>query len=145
MPRDITIDDDVWAHMKMHAQPLEDTPNSVLRRLFDLEPNNREELPMQTFGAPYIRSPRTDSGKRLNALWNVGARHALYHKDGCYFNRLVRFPGALFDPNGYVMFETEDEYLHSPYLQIGQQLNIPTGISRLPGYKRAPEPGTGRA
>lgn len=32
----IRVDDDVFDHLKKHAEPLVDTPNSVLRRLFGL-------------------------------------------------------------------------------------------------------------
>lgn len=35
--RTIRIDDEVWAWIKQHAEPLEDTPNSVLRRIAGLE------------------------------------------------------------------------------------------------------------
>ena len=33
----IRIDQEVWAWLKLHAQPFEDTPNSVLRRMAGLE------------------------------------------------------------------------------------------------------------
>ena len=38
MPRSrvIRIDDEVWAELQRRARPLEDTPNSVLRRVFGL-------------------------------------------------------------------------------------------------------------
>ena len=56
--------------------------------------------------------------------------------EGNYYNHLRYFPGALFDPNGYVVFKTEEEYLGSPHLQRHQQLHVPGGISSLPGYVR---------
>lgn len=34
----IRIDDQVWALLKAHAEPLEDTPNDVLRRLLGISP-----------------------------------------------------------------------------------------------------------
>ncbi len=81
---------------------------------------------------------RTDSGRRLNELWKVGARHALYHKEGDYYNHLRYFPGALFDPQGFVVFSTEEEYLSSPHLQHGTQLHVPGGIASMPNYQRRP-------
>lgn len=33
MTHKIDVDDEVWAFLKNHAEPFEDTPNSVLRRL----------------------------------------------------------------------------------------------------------------
>jgi hypothetical protein len=38
----IRIDDEVWAELQKRARPLEDTPNSVLRRVFGL-PEERAE------------------------------------------------------------------------------------------------------
>jgi 5-methylcytosine-specific restriction protein A len=76
------------------------------------------------------------NGKLLNELWEVHARHALYHKDGTFFENLRDFPGALFDDNGYVIFRTEQEYKNCSYLDIGQKLNVYHGISSIPGYKR---------
>ena len=45
------------------------------------------------------------TGRNLNEKWKVGAKHALYHKDGTWYERLEKFPGALFDPYGYILFE----------------------------------------
>lgn len=74
------------------------------------------------------------SGKLLNKEWKVGVRHALYHKDGCWYNNLEYFPGALFDPNGYIVFNTEEEYKSCRYLNIGKETNVPKGIWSIPGY-----------
>jgi len=79
-------------------------------------------------------SIRTNSGKRLNKLWGVGVSHALYHKDGTWFENLERFPGALFDPNGYIRFERRGEYKNNPFIEIGQKTNVRKGISNIPGY-----------
>ncbi|MGQ4661626.1 hypothetical protein [Lysobacter sp. F6437] len=76
------------------------------------------------------------SGKRLNKIWGVQAKHALYHCDGHWFNNLERFPGALFDPHGYVLFQTEHAYRSSAHLRVTQQTNVPNGISAMPGYNK---------
>jgi 5-methylcytosine-specific restriction enzyme A len=81
------------------------------------------------------------TGKHLNDLWGVGAKHALYSADGKWYHQLVDFPGALFDANGYVVFESETGYLESPYLQIQQDIHIPIGISSMPNYVRVTEYG----
>ena len=81
------------------------------------------------------------TGKELNELWGVGARHALYHADGTWYHRLREFPGALFDANGYVVFQTREDYLGCGYLQIGEHTNVPGGISSIPGYVRVSEKG----
>lgn len=79
---------------------------------------------------------RTNSGKALNIKWNIGAQHVLYHKGGTWFNVLERFPGALCDPNGYVLFATKSEYELSSHLHIGKHTNVPNGIASLNGYIR---------
>lgn len=82
---------------------------------------------------------RSLTGKYLNMLWGVKAKHALYREDGKWYHQLKEFPGALFDANGYVVFETEEEFLESPYLQIGQDVHLTDGISAIPNYIRVSE------
>jgi hypothetical protein len=82
--------------------------------------------------------PRTNSGRRLNREWGVNARHALYHQDGNWYEELESFPGALFDRNGYVVFQTEDEYRNSPHLRHGSKLHVNGNIAQLPGYTPRP-------
>lgn len=79
---------------------------------------------------------RTNSGKTLNEQWKVFARHALYSKDGNWYMPLERYPGALFDPNGYVVFKTEADFLNCAYLSIGDTVHVPDGISAIPGYRK---------
>lgn len=43
MPRRIEIDDDVFAALQRHAEPLVDTPNDVLRRLLSLDNEQAEQ------------------------------------------------------------------------------------------------------
>lgn len=57
-------------------------------------------------------------GALLNNRWNVGVRHALYHRDGTWYHQLTSFPGALFDPFEYVVFRTEAEFVGCTYLRI---------------------------
>ncbi len=78
------------------------------------------------------------SGVQLNDEWGAGARQSLFHRDGCWYNNLKRFPGALFDPNGYLLFETEEEFLNCQFLNIGARtnVNVEGGISAIPGYRK---------
>jgi restriction system protein len=77
---------------------------------------------------------RSNTGKNLNKRWGVGAKHALYRADGKWYHHLKKFPGALFDRNGYIVFNTKEDYLSCPYLQHGETLHIPNGISSIPQY-----------
>lgn len=75
-----------------------------------------------------------DRATELNEAWRVGAVQSRYSDDGHWYARLERFPAALFDRNGYVLFATEQDYLSAP-MSIGKQISVPKpGISALPGY-----------
>ena len=149
----IRIDKDVYEWLKSQAVPFEDSPNSVLRRLAGLDnqesekiqpPMNEPHLKVQPpqgelkMTSPITTAPKRPlSGKILKERWNVDVKHALYHWEGTFYQHLERFPGALFDIKGYVIFETREAYENSPYLSIGdKRLNVRDGISSMPGYKR---------
>jgi len=139
----IRIDEDVYSWLRSQATPFEDTPNSVLRRLAGLDERKNITFESATEKEDVVHMTTiTDGRKRqlrgkiLKELWNVDIAHALYHRDGTWFENLKEFPGGLFDYNGYVVFNTEHEYNTSPYLDIGQKLNVHNGISSIPGYRR---------
>jgi 5-methylcytosine-specific restriction protein A len=74
------------------------------------------------------------TGAYLNKLLGLGAEHALYRQDGGWYHHLKKFPGILFDFNGYIRFHSATEYLICPYLKHNKDLNVSKGISRIPGY-----------
>jgi 5-methylcytosine-specific restriction protein A len=74
------------------------------------------------------------TGKVLNILWGIGAKHALYREDGKWYHQLKSFPGVLFDANGYIVFETQQQYQACEHLRIQKDLHVPNGISSIPGY-----------
>lgn len=79
------------------------------------------------------------TGRLLNEQSSVGAQHALYREDGTQYRTLTRFPGALFDANGYVLFDDERAYKGCAGLIAGKgrnRANVPREISTLPGYIR---------
>lgn len=80
------------------------------------------------------------TGKLLNELWNIGAKHALYREDGKWYHNLTEFPGVLFDSNGYIVFQTKQDYHQNPHLRITEDLHIMGGgIASIPGYIRISE------
>lgn len=81
-----------------------------------------------------MKTERGITGKQLNEEWKVGARHALYRETGNWFQLLKRFPGALFDANGYILFETRRDYEQCELLQRGKELGVSRGIASIPGY-----------
>jgi len=82
-----------------------------------------------------------DKAPRLNKEWGVGAVQVRYSDDGHWYGPLSNFPAALFDAHGYILFDTEDEYLSCPHLGIGKITTIKKkpGISALPGYVHVTE------
>jgi hypothetical protein len=74
-------------------------------------------------------------GRILNRHWNVNASHPLFSETGNWYHRLRRFPGALFDPKGYVLFKTEAEFLSCNFLNIHEDhIWVPRTISSIPQY-----------
>jgi len=83
---------------------------------------------------------KTNSGERLRHRWKIPAQQARYHKDGTWFMPLERFPGALCDSEGYVVFETRQQYESSLALEIGARVNVHGGIAIIPGYVQVWKP-----
>lgn len=158
----VRVDDDVWEWLKSQAQPLEDTPNSVLRRVAGIDPPlarpPRAASPVsrplgappragavapQTVATPPFapaasRPAKRVTGEWLNRAFNLEARHSLYHKDGMLYERLVNFPGVLCDPKGFVRYVDEEQFLGDPQLNIGEKVNVPRALSRHARYTRFP-------
>ena len=77
------------------------------------------------------------TGKQLNREWEVGALHALYRRDGTWYNLLECFPGALFDTNGYIPFQTRDdfnEFRQRRGVSGRKQIYVQGGIAGHPDY-----------
>jgi hypothetical protein len=79
------------------------------------------------------------TGRTLSEKWNVQVSHALYRENGMWYHMLKRFPGALFDQNGYVRFETEQDFLNRVGIDANletNQVHVQNGISKITGYVR---------
>ncbi len=78
-----------------------------------------------------------DKADRLSREWGVQVAQARYSHDGHWYATLSRFPAALFDAHGYVLFATEKQYRTSPNISIGKEISVrKPGISGIPGYVR---------
>lgn len=155
----LRVDDDVWKWLQGQARPFEDTPNSVLRRIARLDPElsappsrvptipapsaepllKDENMPSSASDSPVNPTIGTRvTGAQLNRKHNLGARHALYHKDGRFYERLVRFPAVYCDTRGYVKYETEQQFVRDTALNIGEKVNVHRSLSAHPRYQRFP-------
>ncbi len=73
--------------------------------------------------------------KELAKKYGVKVKHERYREDGKWYHPLKNFPAAFFDKNGYIIFNTKEDYFSCDYLRLGQDVNIPgDGISSIPGY-----------
>jgi hypothetical protein len=78
-----------------------------------------------------------DKADRLRKTWSVQVTQGRYRETGDWYSALTHFPAALFDANGYIIFETEEAYRTSPHISIGKQISVRVpGISAIPGYIR---------
>ncbi len=93
MARSIEIDDEVYAWLKRQADPFEDTPNSVLRRIAGIASNGQTTPPgtvplasqtaTQLRVRPQVAPPSGPGRRKLNAqaLQNLGVSHFLVDDD----------------------------------------------------------------
>jgi hypothetical protein len=77
---------------------------------------------------------RSNTARSLAKIWGLDVKHALYRQSGDWYHQLERFPGALMDESGYVIFETESAYRDCPALRITQHISVPNGIRGIPRY-----------
>ncbi len=74
------------------------------------------------------------TGNTLNESWSIGAAQARYSFDGKWYHPLERFPAAFCDPDGYVVFESREDYKRCSQLQLKKDVHAPAGIKSIPGY-----------
>ncbi|MFH6983591.1 HNH endonuclease [Marinoscillum luteum] len=79
------------------------------------------------------------NGDYLNKVLKIKAKHALYHENGKWYHNLQKFPGVLFDKNGYLIFDNKEAYFNHPSLQSNKDLFIKNGIESLTEYRRFTE------
>jgi 5-methylcytosine-specific restriction protein A len=91
---------------------------------------------MASSRTPASKETKRTTAKSLAKDWGLQLAHAAYHWKGEWFHHLTSFPGALFDPQGYVEFPTAGDYRSSPHLRLNQHCHCPGGISQMPGYIR---------
>lgn len=85
------------------------------------------------------------TGKALAKQHKIHARHALYRKTGDWYHVLRDFPGALFDAQGYLLFDDKKAYEAFTQGSLGpgvtqnknsNTLRIRNGIAGLMSYVR---------
>jgi hypothetical protein len=149
MRRSIDVDEEVYSWLQSLATPFVDTPNSVLRRVAALdktkESNVEAQMSRETEAAVSQQSDRHGRlarGHELIDLWKIPAIQARFRRDGTWYAPLSRFPAALCDCKGYLVFQTEDELRQSPGVKIhpSGQITAQNGISHITGYVKVDNP-----
>ena len=88
------------------------------------------------------------TGKALAKEYGIAVEHALYRSTGNWYHGLKAFPAALLDTNGYLRFDSQDDYdafvIQGSSSGVAQYpdtntLTVRGGISRLKGYVRFTE------
>jgi hypothetical protein len=78
------------------------------------------------------------TGRKLAKFYRIDVRDAHYYKNGDWYQPLREFPGAYFDDNGCIIFDTERSFMDSAYLSVGINVHVRgprgEGISFIPGY-----------
>lgn len=92
--------------------------------------------------------PDKQTGKELAKRWGLRVQQALYRKTGDWYHQLKKFPGALLDAEGYVVFESAEAFKACPQLQIGKDptrhggwVAAANGIKAIPSYVLLTAPG----
>ena len=101
--KSISVDDEVFAELQRRAEPLVDDANSVLRRVFELEPIGAEaELPRSGGGIEGNRVPRAPRVASRSSVGGTGPRRRPSTKQAD--NRGARPPkGSLLPEADYVL------------------------------------------
>src|SRR4051794_21755126 len=74
-------------------------------------------------------SAQRRTGRGLATSWNLPVSHSLFRETGDWYHQLKRFPGALLDANGFVIFRTEAAFKGCPGLRFRKgTTEVPDGI-----------------
>ena len=93
-----------------------------------------------------MKEQRRITGRKLNSTYKVGAVQARYREDGMWYHPLREFPGALFDGQGYILFQVERDYKGCRRVRKGphpNHIHVDEGIASIPGYVRLDPPPAG--
>jgi hypothetical protein len=88
----------------------------------------------------------TNSGRKVQREWSIPALQTRFHKNGNFYMPLTKWPGALADPAGYIVFQNEDDLKKCPtfcYYGLGSvnlRIGMRGGIAQLPNYVRKRQP-----
>ena len=153
----IEIDTEVQQELAMRASKdginlfSPDTPNRVLRIILEIdqpptqtapqpEPGpEKPPVPSNSSSSTSTNPPRSEQahkryGSRLLREHRLSCLKGYYSDTGKPYQKPTGFPVVFFDPNGYLVVRDEHSLRSNPYINVGAQVSIPGGISKIPGY-----------
>jgi 5-methylcytosine-specific restriction enzyme A len=74
------------------------------------------------------------NAKTLNKQLGLCACDSKFRLTGDFYHLLNNFPGVLFDKNGYVRFNTREEYEGCKELTITERIHVQNGIESIERY-----------
>lgn len=74
------------------------------------------------------------NGAKLARDWGLNVAQARYSAWGNWYAPLTRYPAALLDAHGYVLFPNESTLQTHDKIKVTKQINVPSLISTLPEY-----------
>jgi hypothetical protein len=143
----IRIDDEVYRWLQSQAVPFDDSPNSVLRRLAGLDgakpvvAGERKNGQMPSRGDPSPVYSRHTKGDDIVKEQELPVAQGRFREDGKFYEFPTKFPAALCDSSGYIIFRSEDEMNRSQAIQVSltesgaMKINVSGGISSMTGYR----------
>ncbi len=114
-----------------------DTP-PILQAVSQLNPE-RPPTPSSSIAGTNVSSPASGHshkriGPRLLREHRLNCEKGYYSDTGIPYQKPAQFPAVFFDPNGYLIVRDESSMHSNPHINVGKQVSIPGGISRIPGY-----------
>lgn len=74
------------------------------------------------------------NGNQLAKKWGLKTAQARYNSKGNWYHTLNRFPAALLDAKGYIIFQNDEELRSYPGVKVTEHINVRHLISTLPDY-----------
>ena len=83
-----------------------------------------------------MKNTDRDIADKYCRQYGIKVKQARYSIDGRWYHHLTRFPAALLDKDGYVIFETKQDYESCKPLDLKQDVNVRSkkGIKIISGY-----------
>ena len=154
----IQIDNDVMKVLEKHAIEMGlvfGSPNAVMRQILGIDDReysvSEQNSPSDSNtgnAVPLVSPPRRQRRRRRNtASGSVLLRdhiasgkidptikRGLYHLNGRSFAQSHEYPVVFFDPEGYVIVNSEEDIRNAPDIDVGTNVMVRNGIDKMDGY-----------